>query len=1100
MIGNRIRDRAKKTHEVVASVLNPINFKVSKKEAKVKAFSDFVYNAPKINFDKSIDIILKDNDIFETLNQSKCETNIILSKQIFSTRSISKERLLTLFNAIFHRERDKLKCYLERKEIIEELFLKGIYTQVESMLDEIVQTAGNSLWEVNLRVAVLTARKDYKQIDEQLEQAKINNASELFLEIHRVTAWKSHSVDPNLVIETMVRRPNKEYIEGGALDLAAFHCITSLQCSIYDDVDLQLSLGWLQTLPLIDLYESLKKIAVHGICKKNLDPKVSLGLLEIFITVRNSYKCDNLDLIINSLKQGTPLEKKSITDNDIEDYTKGNYNTLLDRFEADFASCKNLVTKVNMIAKAYVYTNRKPTSLPALLASVIDNLISIYSLKNTNQNILQQINLALTYSSLELSDHLIISIIKSAPFYFSNEKSKDITYRSNYLSFSLTPLSHSLHTPPSIFVYEKNYTLPEHREVKNKAIKYLLNNYEESWDLIEKYGALTPIKKDVIELKVEYFISNEDLDGLTDFASNELILNSNANICLPLSEISKFIEQESLYSLNAVICSYYFNKFSMNDETEILNEVFEEYIVSQGVKRPSELVTSNLNIKELFFLKEIAKIDVMDYLGCFEDDKDLKIERINILNKLVSSEYLKQNSIDSECKYIVDDILIESEAAKFNNAKIFVDTKFILEKTKFDLDSLLAKYFIDQETDDSSKEMQYEIESMTILKGDKNILVTRFFNTLLLEFINNIEVGLDINLSSEIRHGFFGNLICSGPQNRNLLTELDEHGNYKSNEYWMSYYSIISSGIMEKIDSLLMDFSKEFNNLIDSAEHWMKTALNKDDDDDDRIFIIDISLDDFNQVKYLIESYHSTDEVASYVFKIFNDKLEVCLSEMKSKLNIEFVTKMDDMFSLLIENINISKGGTSMSHLIEELQMANTEVKECIRTVCEWFSFKKSTHFESIEVKKLIMLADRCFKQINNCDIRINVSSEITQMIEGKHLYALVFTMINCFNNSFKYMDGSKTIWVSITGNTKGSYSIEISNIMNVISKHQLDGGKFDEILSTLAEMSKNELLTNEGGSGLYKSLHSLKLASSKFSLTPKIDGNNFLVEINYAN
>lgn len=1099
MSKNRIRDRIKKTHEVVTSVLNPTNYKISKKEAKIKAFNNFVFNSPKENFDKAINIILNDEDLFGLLNQSKCNVSTILSKQIFARKDISTERLLSLYKAIIIKEEEKINYYLQKKKDIEDYFLKGMYSQVESLLDEIVSNSGNSLWEVNFRVAVLTARKEFQKIDELLEHAKNNNASEMFLEIYRVTAWKSHSVDPSLVIEAMVRRQNKEYIEGKAHDIAAFNCLTSLQCSLYDDVDLQLSIGWLQALPLIDLFESLKKIAIFGISKKNLEPIVSAGLIDIFNTIKNISDCEIIDLIKDSLEQETKLENNSIIDRDIEDYTTGHYHELLDRFEEDLPKFSRVITKINLISKAYVYTNRKPKPLPDLLASLINNLISIYSLKNTNQNILQQINLALTYSSLELSDHLVLSVVKSAPFYFDNKKSKHITCQSNYSCYPLTPLSHSLNNPPSLFVFGNEYNLPEHRLVKNKAINSLLQSSEDTWDLIEKYSLITPVKKDVIELKVEYFISNEDFDGLTNYASNELIINPYSNICLPLAEISNFIEDENLYTLDALICSFYFNKFSNKDETEILNEVFEEYIVSQDVTRPSELVTDSLSIKDLFLLQEISKIDVMDYLGCFEDDKDLKIERINILNRLVSAGYLKQNKIDSECKYIVDDILIESEAAKFNNAKIFVDTKFILEKTRVDLESLLNRYFVSSEMDEINTEVQYQIESMTILKGDKNVLITRFLNTLLLEFINNIEVGLDINLSSQIRHGFFGNLICSGPQNRNILTELDEQGKYKPNEYWMTYYDMVNPGILEKIDNLLMEFSREFNDLIDCAENWMKTSLTKDGDDDERVFIIEITLDDFSQVKKIIESNQNIDDVAENVFHIFNEKLAICLTEMKHKLNVDFVTKMDDMFSLLIDNINNSKGGTSLSDLIEELQLANTEVKECIRTVCEWFSFRKSTHFESIEVKKLIVLAERCFKQINNCDIKINVNSDINKMIDGKYLYSLVFTMINCFNNSFKYMDSSKTISVSITGETLDSYCIEISNKMNNFAKQQLSAGRFEEILMTLAEMSKNELLTNEGGSGLYKSLHSLKLASNNFTLTPKIDNETFIVEIKYV-
>jgi hypothetical protein len=137
--------------------------------------------------------------------------------------------------------------------------------------------------------------------------------------------------------------------------------------------------------------------------------------------------------------------------------------------------------------------------------------------------------------------------------------------------------------------------------------------------------------------------------------------------------------------------------YSNDDKSEVINEFFEEYIITQGIERPSELIDDKMNGKQVIFLYDIAKTDVMDYLGCFEDENDLKIERIKILNKLVSLGYLKQSDVDKECKYIVDEILINSEAARFNNAKIFVDTKHIYGKRKQEIEALITKYHDDSE-------------------------------------------------------------------------------------------------------------------------------------------------------------------------------------------------------------------------------------------------------------------------------------------------------------------------------------------------------------------------------------------------------------------
>ncbi|WP_407258250.1 hypothetical protein [Klebsiella quasipneumoniae] len=117
-------------------------------------------------------------------------------------------------------------------------------------------------------------------------------------------------------------------------------------------------------------------------------------------------------------------------------------------------------------------------------------------------------------------------------------------------------------------------------------------------DKVKDYYEVAPIKKDAIELMVECFIRCSDKKSLIEYASNELIINPNSNICLPLKDIVGYVSENNLYTIDSVICSYYYNKFSSEDNSSVLNEVFEEYIISRDVFRPSELVTGELSKKK----------------------------------------------------------------------------------------------------------------------------------------------------------------------------------------------------------------------------------------------------------------------------------------------------------------------------------------------------------------------------------------------------------------------------------------------------------------------------------------------------------------------
>ncbi|WP_407258251.1 hypothetical protein [Klebsiella quasipneumoniae] len=149
---------------------------------------------------------------------------------------------------------------------------------------------------------------------------------------------------------------------------------------------------------------------------------------------------------------------------------------------------------------------------------------------------------------------------------------------------------------------------------------------------------------------------------------------------------------------------------------------------------------------------------------------------------------------------------------------------------------------------------------------------------------------------------------------------------------------MISSEILNKVDALLVKFSEDFNQIIEKAEQWMKVSLNSDDTD--RVFVFNFTVEEFNMIRDLADASVSVDEITNSMFHLFNEKLLSCLDTMKSKLNEVFASQVDDLFTDLIDNINAAKSTTGMNYLLEEIRLANTEVKENIRTVCEWFSLK----------------------------------------------------------------------------------------------------------------------------------------------------------------
>lgn len=1092
---NLKRAKVRKTHEIVSDVLKPRRFFGDKVKAKQDSFHNLILNSTDDEFERAIDKIIKDDDIFSIFSQSKSDVSDIFQTDIYGKTHLSDTKAIRLYNAIFSREIEKLVFFDNKRRMIEDYFIKGDYAKIESLLSELNDYVGHSIWATNVQFDLYTVKKEYSKIEKFLERLKSENDNTVFNDVVRVSGWKLQTVDSKLILESMVRRANKEFIEGGALNIAAFYSLLCLPTSLYEDVDLLYSINWLQRLPLVDLFDNFCKIVEIAIIDNSLEPEDKHIILSLFNKIGDKFNSIRISNIIYLLDNKVINEFESEFDSQIDAYCKGNYNNVIDELESNISETKNIITKINIYAKSYIHTQRKPNGIPDFLREILDNLISIYSLSDANQSTDQLVDLSIKYSTLELSDHILISIVKSAPYYFPIKTKDKIIAKARFLNYPLTPLSYNLKIPPSMYIKGLSENLPLHLKLKKEAIESINSLSSITSSLVDNFYKISTIKKDAIELKIQHLLKNGFTDELISFSATELINNPSSNVCIPLEKICSDIDQDSIYTIDSVICCFFHNNFSELDSSTLLNEVFEEYFFSLKVNRPSEIITTDLNNKQVFLLNVISKVEVMDYLGCFDDDSDLKIERINILNKLVSNKYINQSDIDMECKAIVDDIIIESEAAKFNDSKIYVDTRLILNKRRSDIESLMYKY---QSHSENTDDNHVTLEDMMILKGTKNEALTRLFKVLLIEYMDNKELGLDKNLSSEIRHGFFSNLICSSLQKRKLITELDESGSYKSNEYWREYYKIVHESILDDIDKVLIKFTDDFNRLIETAEQWMKTSLNGDEPN--RIFTFNFKTTDFDRVRTILDNYGSVEQVSNEIFNVFNNKLLACLKKIKLKLNEEFMIEVDRLFSKLIDDVNHCKHGTALTDLFDQIKLANTEVKENIRTVCEWFSIRKNTDVDSFEISKSIQLAERCFHQISNANINIDIEIKQDFSVDGTHLYALVLTFINCFSNCFKHSsDSTKSIEVLIDSYVESGFIINIKNKIDNKTKQVLLDGKIGVITSQLIEMNNHDLLVNEGGSGLYKSLHGLRMIDCKYTITPSIVNDYFNVEVKYA-
>ena len=135
--------------------------------------------------------------------------------------------------------------------------------------------------------------------------------------------------------------------------------------------------------------------------------------------------------------------------------------------------------------------------------------------------------------------------------------------------------------------------------------------------------------------------------------------------------------------------------------------------------------------------------------------------------------------------------------------------------------------------------------------------------------------GLDKNLSTEIRHGFFSNYMRSILQERSLITEIGDDDQYASNEYWKNQYLIVHDDILEAVDIKLKEFSSGFNELIYRVEEWMHIRILIEQTN--RVFFYPFRVEDSQVIQEKLDVSNDPEEIGLYIFDLLaSERMNYC--------------------------------------------------------------------------------------------------------------------------------------------------------------------------------------------------------------------------------
>ncbi|MBN25495.1 MAG: hypothetical protein CL578_10655 [Alteromonadaceae bacterium] len=1065
----RTKIKEKPLYELIRGILRCPKLSPQYYETIRQNFVNFVFEYKGSKFKDVYSVLLK-NEGFQKITPL---FNFDFSKTLndIQFNDIEYMRLVELLITPLEVFCEEIKIFEKKRFQFEQLLVCGFDDDASILLNEIEEQFGSSVWLSKAKLLLVSQSENQDKLQDLIDSHKNLEAEGIFRILHTFASL-FEIADPYLLLENTIIRDIREFIDGDASGLAAINILLYLPFPCSFNVHPFYSLWGLQQFNYIDLFVFIKEVLIQADVSErasidtNFDELYKPKLIEVVSKIDSNWNTSSC----NHNKQMCW-------------YDECRYDKILDELESKNSIESISIKNINIYAKSYLYEEREVgENLPYILRTCIENLLNIYKIRDIQQSLSVLNSLSVNTLCFDISKHILISIEKALSYTSSPNKKLKLSLLGSYTAYGNTKASKYLPSALTNSLTDTSFSVREY------AKRHYLNT--PSRENFEKYLSYNPIDKDLIEVKAAMLLLHQQHEELLDYAVETLMDREEAYICFPMKQIAEFIKENSIETENSLIFFYFYSLIIDSDSTDSLHEVFEEFILSNDIDRPGEFFNKveRLSLRELFIFTEIATVGVMDYMGCFSGTTDLMFERIKILNSLKEDDRTDTERFEIEYQETLSEILIHEATAQLTSAKIFVDKGFIVKSNRGKLNTLANQFF-------EAKQL-YEAKASEELDVKMNNALVDFYQLSMTEYLHNHEYGLDSNLSGDIRHTIFSNLMSSRPEDNYLLTELDVNENYKPNNYWLERYKIVNPKITKEVNNKLVKFSENFNNLIEQAESWMKVSTN--DSKPERVFIFKEPQVEFQSLAHEFSLSASLNDLTSIVFESLEMQLSDCLKSMRDKINHDFAIALEDLFDDLLSDIESIKQSASLTDLVSAILNTKNSIKEDVKTASEWFHFRNNNNFASYPIADVIKIAERCFKLNTKLDKNIMFLNELEIKIEGAFVPKFIMAIINIFANAKKHMSNGQQIEVELFLLDKNGYKVVIYNSITKSHEHALLNGSLETAQEKLNSMNSNSLLSKEGGTGLYKSKYKLLTMSERFDLKIDVKSERFITEVSY--
>ncbi|NOH77793.1 hypothetical protein F0247_22415 [Vibrio crassostreae] len=993
---------------------------------------------------------------------------------------------LTWLSHLFQFNSDEISTFVSVKKDVEALILMSRHEEAIGKLDFLNAKCGYSFWEIEMRSCIekyINGKSNQKYITNIRSKLK-HKVEDFFLQqiLFKHQSKRFETFSKNLVgILDEMRDSSGDTIATHYADVYSSYFLPL-------EFDKRISIDnrrlWPSThTSCLDQYLLFKSYfsdkVVHG---SGLTSR-ELSVLRNIVKVINDQEINNLVAV---------SEKRDINNDQeidicIERYTNGDYKYVNSKVIDLISTDSRYISLIEVLARSNIYSEYDSENI--LLEKIVRCFRSVLMSESdsmTKKLVIE--NIATTFNHSSICSSLLFHLYNTIK---NNDHKRDVSRKNCLLQLEYcTPLVIN-----GIRNYHDNFdNAPEYRKLKHRDISNL--GESEISEHFHQYSHKCLIKSDYIIDYSDYLIERGDILKCAEFTVDTYIDNNLTFPFLPIKELILLIEDKILEKTTIDIPILYsiYSKNISKDREEEKAEIYEDFINEYETHLPSTLFEDpeSITAKIAYFLKNVCVISNMDSSEEFDSTEDIKKERVVILDLLKNTEFF-DDLVMSERNSILDELSFDGLKTKFDTSKIFVDVDSI-KNEKFERYRFLYELYQDAAVNDQSLNTEDEYTVIDDYKNEKTVVpssnttdvLSQIYREIVNDFVCNENYGLDKYLSADIRHGIFVSQIRSGIEKYNIITDIDEDGNYELNSIIDEKYPLLVHKIKSRIHENICVFSKSFDDALNRANSIFNVAIDYNDKNNGLFDFLPM----FENISGLRESIKDSstfeeffEAIIEYMWKLTLESLENVKRYINEDLKLELTKTINDLETSLINH----KRTVPLKEIFEAITHMKASVVEELDRVTSWLNVAEMNESNIYDVKSVVFACNQTFESIFS---QYKICLDIDNYTENttftyKDAKPLMTSIITALDNANSYGNGKVFLSVKRSG--------EVTNIIirnSFICRNGKGLQGLRELISNKMSDNNPSLAKIEGGTGVYKIYNLLKNCPNKFILTCEISDN----------